>query len=105
MLLRVFQIGRRCHLPSPIPTCCSALNSIMAVITVAAVAGCAGLLLALDCLPSDGTVHLYGFNWSPDNWHRHAMQVEQSFIHLIAQLYDGKVVVHPTPCDSLRACS
>ncbi len=65
----------------------------------------AGILTLLECLPLDGTVHMYGFNWSPDAYEAHFMDVEASFIQALGQLLEGRVVVHPTPCDSYTKCS
>ena len=64
----------------------------------------AALLAVLDCLPGDATIHLYGFNWSSRNWAGHLMTLERSFIQAFSPQLAGRLLVHPTPCNSYREC-
>ena len=79
----------------------------------------AGLLAVLECLPLDGAVHLYGFNWSPENWEGHFMDVEASLVEVLSSVSGlgggseqsgggggsaARVAVHPTPCANRMRC-
>jgi hypothetical protein len=64
----------------------------------------AGILALLECLPLDGTIHVYGFNWSPEAYDRHFMDVESSFIKVLGKLHEGRLVIHPTPCNAYTKC-
>lgn len=64
----------------------------------------AALLLVLDCLPPGGTVDLYGFNWSAENWEGHQIALEALFVQMLTRQYQGRVRVHPTPCEGYRTC-
>jgi hypothetical protein len=54
------------------------------------------VLAALECLPAEAHLHLYGFNWSPLHWARHDAAAEARAIAGLAAA--GVVTVHPTPC-------
>lgn len=66
--------------------------------------GFVALLLVLDCLPPGGTVDLYGFNWSAENWEGHQIALEALFVQMLTRQYQGRVRVHPTPCEGYRTC-
>lgn len=59
------------------------------------------MVLALDCAPK-AVVHLFGYNWSKHQWRTHRIQYERQFAQKL-QL-QGQLVVHPPPCEGLRAC-
>lgn len=62
----------------------------------------------LECLPLDGTLHVYGFNWSPDAWEGHLLDAEGSLLRLLAQqgagAGSGALVIHQTPCSAYMRC-
>ena len=68
--------------------------------SVAAV--CAGVMLALDCMPEGAALHVYGFNWSRRHWLSHAIAAEERFVRRLAA--HRRVVLHETACGGLRFC-
>lgn len=65
---------------------------------------CAGLLAALECLPPSGRIHIFGFNWSDQNWDGHFIELERGFVQILAEVFPGCIVVHPAPCAAFRTC-
>lgn len=64
--------------------------------------GWIGMMLALECLPTSGEVHVYGFNWAHGHYWAHNMYAENAFTDMLDEA--GKVIVHTTPCGGLRDC-
>lgn len=63
---------------------------------------CAGVMLALDCMPKGAALHLYGFNWSRRHWLSHAIAAEEKFVRLLAAR--RRLILHETACGGLRFC-
>ena len=62
------------------------------------------MLAALECLPRGGALHVYGFNWSPDNAPVHSMGAERAFIQAMAGLLGGRLRLHHPPCEDRFSC-
>lgn len=58
--------------------------------------------MVLGCYHPGMTIHLYGFNWSRDNYISHVMYVEAHLIRELAKRHT--IVVHDTACDAVRSC-
>ena len=61
------------------------------------------MVLALQCVPRDTEVHLFGYNWTSEKqFNAHRLAFEERYAALMAAA--GRVVVHPPPCGRLRQC-
>lgn len=58
--------------------------------------------MVLGCYKPGMTIHLWGFNWSRDNYISHVMYVEAHLIKELAKRHN--IVVHDTACDAVRSC-
>lgn len=61
-----------------------------------------GVLMVLGCYKPGMTIHLWGFNWSRDNYISHVMYVEAHLIKELARHHN--IVVHDTACEAVRSC-
>ena len=61
------------------------------------------VLATLACKPLKGSVHLFGFNWSPRVWEGHDTALERKV--LIEFANQGFMTVHMPPCDGVRRCA
>ena len=61
------------------------------------------MMLALQCVPHDTEVHLFGYNWTSEKQFKaHRLAFEEQYAALMVAA--GRVIVHPPPCGRLRQC-
>ncbi len=58
--------------------------------------------MVLGCYKPTMKIHLWGFNWSKENYISHVMYVEAHLVKQLQKQYN--IIIHDTACSAVRSC-